>query len=130
MIKGEIHTMGESIDLTNIFLNQLLAGKNVEDLAQELSNRLNKAVEQYDEEKAKREEEKRIAATTKEQAVQNVIDDIALLLSLYGCDMEKIFDTMDALDAKKISEELDDLIPLWRDVSNYIELRETHTKAT
>ena len=122
--------MGESIDLTNIFLNQLLAGKNVEDLAQELSNRLNKAVEQYDEEKAKREEEKRIAATTKEQAVQNVIDDIALLLSLYGCDMEKIFDTMDALDAKKISEELDDLIPLWRDVSNYIELRETHTKAT
>ena len=122
--------MGESIDLTNIFLNQLLAGKNVEDLAQELSNRLNKAVEQYDEEKAKREEEKRIAATTKEQAMQNIIDDIALLLSLYGCDMEKIFDTMDALDAKKISEELDDLIPLWRDVSNYIELRETHTKAT
>ena len=122
--------MGESIDLTNIFLNQLLAGKNVEDLAQELSNRLNKAVEQYDEEKAKREEEKRIAATTKEQAVQNVIDDIALLLSLYGCDMEKIFDAMDALDAKKISEELDDLIPLWRDVSNYIELREIHTKAT
>ena len=122
--------MGESIDLTNIFLNQLLAGKNVEDLAQELSNRLNKAVEQYDEEKAKREEEKRIAATTKEQAVQNIIDDIALLLSLYGCDMERIFDTIDALDAKKISKELDDLIPLWRDVSNYIELRETHTKAT
>ena len=130
MIKGEIHAMGESIDLTNIFLNQLLAGKNVEDLAQELSNRLNKAVEQYDEEKAKREEEKRIAATTKEQAVQNIIDDIALLLSLYGCDMEKIFDAMNALDAKKISEELDDLIPLWRDVSNYIEIRETHTKAT
>ena len=122
--------MGESIDLTNIFLNQLLAGKNVEDLAQELSNRLNKAVEQYDEEKAKREEEKRIAATTKEQAVQNIIDDIALLLSLYGCDMERIFDTMDALDAKEISKELDDLIPLWIDVRNYIELRETHTKAT
>ena len=62
--------------------------------------------------------------------MQNVIDDIALLLSLYGCDMERIFDTMDALDAKEISKELDDLIPLWIDVRNYIELRETHTKAT
>lgn len=110
----------KTIDLTNVFLEQLLSGKNVEDLAQELSEKLNSAMNQYDEEKAKREEAERIAATSKEQAVQNVIDDIAILLSLYGFDIEEIFLALEQIDAKTIAKELEELISLYKDISKIL----------
>ena len=114
--------MEEQNNLTTQLLNNLLAGKDVNDLAQSLTDALNTALEEYEKEQAKREEFERLKPETKLHALQNILDSCQVFLSLYEeyIPREERIAAFANIDAARVLESLEAIIPLWYELKGEI----------